>query len=103
MILLLLFPGIMTTLIGLILFTLDHKVPKMLAEFLVLDTSYEDNNEEYEQISTSVSLHSDTPNTSICINVSSIFATFCVSTACYTVSVSIFSIFSSTTTHQQLI
>ncbi|XP_052252769.1 dual oxidase maturation factor 1-like isoform X7 [Dreissena polymorpha] len=41
--------GILTTVVGLVLFTLEQKVPKKLAEFFLLDTALED--DEYKQLS----------------------------------------------------
>lgn len=62
--------GILTTVIGLILFTLDHKVPRKLAEFFLLDTSMHDQ-EDYKQlhsnstqVSNQPSVH-NTPDTSL--------------------------------------
>lgn len=39
--------GVLTTFVGLVLFTLDQKVPKKLARFFLLDTSLEDVHEDY--------------------------------------------------------
>ncbi|XP_045207281.2 dual oxidase maturation factor 1-like isoform X2 [Mercenaria mercenaria] len=57
--------GVLTTIIGLILFTLDQKVPKKLAEFFLLDNSL-DEQEEYKQLPTNftnASSHTSTQNT----------------------------------------
>ncbi|XP_060565049.1 dual oxidase maturation factor 1-like isoform X2 [Ruditapes philippinarum] len=65
--------GILTTLVGLILFTLDQKVPKKLAEFFLLDNTL-DENEEYKQIpatanGTDQTYSQNTPDTSFrCVN-----------------------------------
>ena len=58
--------GSITTVIGLILFTLDQKVPNKLAEFFLLENAIEDNADEYKQIGT-IGSHSsisqaNTPN-----------------------------------------
>ena len=58
--------GSVTTVIGLILFTLDQKVPNKLAEFFLLENAIEDNADEYKQIGTGGSHSSisqaNTPN-----------------------------------------
>ena len=46
------FAGIITTIIGLVLFTLEHKVPKKLAEFFLLESLQQD--EEYRQLHSNV-------------------------------------------------
>lgn len=57
--------GILTAVIGLILFTLEHKVPKKLAEFFLLDTSLDDQ-DDFKQLnmnSTQISNHPSSQNT----------------------------------------
>lgn len=57
--------GILTTIIGLILFILENKVPKKLAEFFLLDTSMDDQ-DDYKQLnsnSSQISHHQSAQNT----------------------------------------
>ncbi|XP_052805250.1 dual oxidase maturation factor 1-like isoform X2 [Mya arenaria] len=55
--------GCLTILVGLVLFTLDQKVPKKLAEFFLLDNTLDE--DEYKQIQPNMSFMSSTPETTI--------------------------------------
>lgn len=53
----------MTTVIGLVLFTLDQKVPNKLAEFFLLDAVPDDTAEDYKQLHSQSSILAGTPPT----------------------------------------